>query len=146
NLGLTLGRKGQRDDALAEYREAIRLKDDYAEAHCNLGLALRDKGQFQQAVEELRRGHQLGSRGPRWPYPSPQWLQETEPLLALDTRLPTGLGGGAPPADAAEMLALARLCVQYKKLHAAAVRFYRDAFAAEPKLADDPRAAHRYDA
>jgi hypothetical protein len=41
-------------------------------------------------------------------------------------------------------LALAQLCLHYKRLYAAAARLYADAFAAEPKLADDPRAPHRY--
>src|SRR5262249_28596799 len=38
------------------------------------------------------------------------------------------------------------LCLQYKRLYAASARLYADAFAAEPKLADNPRAAHRHDA
>ena len=36
--------------AIASYREAIRLKPDYAEAHNNLGTALRDKGQLDDAI------------------------------------------------------------------------------------------------
>src|SRR5262249_20125949 len=49
------------------------------------------------------------------------------------------------PKDTAEGLALVAVC-QAKKLHTAAPRLYADAFAADPKLADDRRAPHRYNA
>ena len=42
--------KGQLDEAIAECREAIRVKKDYAEAHNQLGIALYDKGQFDEAI------------------------------------------------------------------------------------------------
>src|SRR5262249_13555726 len=45
--------------------------------------------------------------------------------------------------SAAEQIALAELCARYKKLTAASVRLYADAFAAEPKLAEH---ANRYNA
>jgi serine/threonine protein kinase/Flp pilus assembly protein TadD len=55
NLGVTLWNKGRLDEAIAEYREAIRLKKDYAPAHNNLGIVLRDKGQFDEAIAEYRK-------------------------------------------------------------------------------------------
>src|SRR5262249_10152204 len=67
-------------------------------------------------------------------------------LLALDARLPAALEGKHKPANATELLALAELCARYKKRHAAAARFYADAFAARPGLADDLRLPHRYNA
>ena len=36
-------------DAIAEYRHALQLNQDYAEAHNNLGNALWDKGQLDAA-------------------------------------------------------------------------------------------------
>jgi serine/threonine-protein kinase len=56
------------------------------------------------------------------------------------------LRGQARPAGAAEALQLALLCQRPKQLHAAASRLFADAFAAQPKLADDLQAAHRYNA
>jgi serine/threonine-protein kinase len=50
NLGGALRRKGQLDDAIAEFREAIRLREDYAGAHTNLGAALYDKGRLDEAI------------------------------------------------------------------------------------------------
>jgi serine/threonine-protein kinase len=64
---------------------------------------------------------------------------------ALDPRLPEILRGTEKPANAAEQLDLARLCV-FKKQYAAAARFSRDAFTAEPKLAEAVPEATRYDA
>src|SRR5262245_66472493 len=61
--------------------KALRVNPDYAEAHCNLGHALREMGRFTEAVAALRQGHQLGSRRPRrprWPYPSAGWVREAE--------------------------------------------------------------------
>jgi hypothetical protein len=39
-------------------------------------------------VDELRRGHEIGSSRPHWRYPSAKWLQNAERLAALDARLP----------------------------------------------------------
>ncbi|HEY7424560.1 MAG TPA: tetratricopeptide repeat protein, partial [Gemmataceae bacterium] len=146
NLGNALGNKGQLDEAIVEYREAIRLKKDYAEAHCNLGQCLVQKGQFQQAVEELRLGHKLGSRNPRWPYPSAQWVRNAERLVALDHKLSVVLEGKEKPADVAERLAFAQLCQMYRKHHAAAARFYGEAFDLQKNLTDDRQVLHRYNA
>jgi tetratricopeptide (TPR) repeat protein len=147
NLGNALLAKGRLEEAIAEYRQAIDLKKDWAEAHCNLGQALLEQGQFPQAVEELRLGHDLGSRNPQWHYPSPQWLSQAERLAALDARLLQILKREAQPADAAERAQLGRLCQQpYKQLNAVAARFYAEAFAAEPKLANDLGTGHRYNA
>jgi serine/threonine protein kinase/Tfp pilus assembly protein PilF len=146
NLGDALQAKGRLEDAIAEYRAAIRLKKEFAEAYCNLGNVLRRQGQFREALEALRRGDELGrAQGPRWRYPSAQWVRQCERLVELDGRLPDLLEGKATPASPAESIELAQLC-NVKRLHRAAARFYTDAFAAEPKLADDLRAEHRYNA
>jgi superkiller protein 3 len=59
NLGKALRDKGQPDEAIAEYREAIRLKPDLAMAHNNLGSALPDKGQLDEAIAECREALRL---------------------------------------------------------------------------------------
>jgi serine/threonine protein kinase/Flp pilus assembly protein TadD len=146
DLGCALTDKGLLDDAIAECEEAIRLKKDYAEAHCNLGLALMQKGQFRQSIEELRRGDELGSRNPRWPYPSAQWLRESQRLAQLDDRLSAVLEGKDQPKDASERLAFTELCQQHRKYYAAAARFFEQFFADNPVLADNLQAPHRYNA
>jgi tetratricopeptide (TPR) repeat protein len=47
-------RKGQLDDAIAEYREAIRLNGSFAAAHRDLATALERKGQQEEAIAEYR--------------------------------------------------------------------------------------------
>jgi serine/threonine protein kinase/Flp pilus assembly protein TadD len=146
NLGSALGDQGKEAEAESEFREALRLRPNYAEAHGGLGLLLQRRGRFAEALNALRRSHQLGSQRPRWSYPSEEWVRRAEQLDALDAKLSRVLQGPAQPADAAEMLALAKLCQDYKKHYAAATRLYAEAFAAEPKLADDLSTVHRYNA
>jgi tetratricopeptide (TPR) repeat protein len=144
NLGNALREKGDLPGAMTRYRQAIALNTDYAEAHCNLGLALwRHQGEFREALEELRRGHELGSKDPRWRYPSAQWVRQCERLVELDGQLAGFLEGKATPANPGERVELAELC-SLKRLNRAAARFFEEAFAAHPKLADV--SPHRYDA
>ncbi len=145
NLGHALRKKGQMKEAIAELREAIRLERDNAEAHCNLGLVLMDEGLFAQALVYLRRGHELGSKDPHWQYPSGKWVRDCEHVAALDARLPAVVNGQERPADDGERLEFAQLC-QGKKLFAVATRFYTEAFASQPALADDLSDDNRYDA
>jgi tetratricopeptide (TPR) repeat protein len=133
NLGHLLDHQGR--EAEAEYREAIRFNPDYPEAHCNLGLLLRGQGRFREALEELRLGHELGSRDPRWPHPSPAWVLDCQRLAELDALLPSVLAGAAAAADADAALGFARVC-HYSKRHAAAARFSAEALAAGPSSPD----------
>jgi hypothetical protein len=96
-------------------------------------------------VEELRKGHELGSRRPDWGYPSALWLAETEKMAALAPRLPGILRGDDRAADAAEGLVVAQFCYD-KGLHAAAVRLWKEALDREPKLASDRKNVARYNA
>src|SRR5262249_27975839 len=64
-------------------------------------------------------------------------------LALLDDKLPALLEGTEKPASAAERLELRELCY-VKTLYAAAARFSRDAFVAEPKRAADVAAGTRY--
>ncbi len=59
-LGLMLGRKGAPgDDVLAAFREAIRIRPDYAEAHNNLGLVLIQSGKDEEGIAALREAVRL---------------------------------------------------------------------------------------
>jgi tetratricopeptide (TPR) repeat protein/serine/threonine protein kinase len=143
-LGTALMAKGDLDGAIAALQEAIRLKKDFAEAHCNLGIALQKKAQFDKALAALKRGHELGSKRPGWVYPSSQWVKRCERLLALEDRLTAVLQHEAKLAED-ETLDFAALC-SYKRLAAASARFYKQAFTAHPKLAEDLTGGNRYDA
>ena len=145
NLANTLERQGQTREAEAEFREALRIRPDVAEIHCNLGQLLGRSRRFAEALKELRRGHELGSRRPGWSYPSAEWIRQTKRVAGPEVRLPDVLKGEDEPADAAEGLAFAKLCSD-RKLHAAAARFYAEALRTDPKLADDRQAWHAYNA
>ncbi len=148
NLGVALARKGDLDGAIAEFRKTIDIDPKIAGAHNNLGHVLRDQGQFAEALEELRRGHELGSKEPGLAYRSAQWVKQCERLVELDAKLPKVLKGEVEPTDVGERLALAQLCqLPCRSLHAAAARFYTDAFAEQPALAEKLAApGGRYDA
>ena len=51
--------QGKLDEAVACYRRALELKPDYAEAHNNLGNALKDQGKLDEAVACYRRALEL---------------------------------------------------------------------------------------
>ena len=59
NLGVALDKKGQIDEAIRQYQEAIRLKPDYADAHNNLGVALDKKGQTDEAIRQYQEALRL---------------------------------------------------------------------------------------
>jgi serine/threonine-protein kinase len=138
--------QGRPDEAIQEYRTAIVLDPQSGLAHGALGKALLRQGRFAEArapthrcLELLPENHPLRGGVTRQ-------LRECERFLALDLKLPGLLRGEAKPADAAERLDLAELCLRYKRLHAASARFYAEAFAEQPRLADDLRSWHRYSA
>jgi Tfp pilus assembly protein PilF len=54
NLGAVLQSRGRLDDAITEYREALRIRSDDATVNNALGGALLAKGQPQQAIPFLR--------------------------------------------------------------------------------------------
>jgi eukaryotic-like serine/threonine-protein kinase len=145
NLGNALSAQKDHPGAAASYRRAVEIDPGHAEAHANLGHALLYQGDFRAALAAYRKADEIGSRRKGWPYPSGQWLKGCQRCIELDGRLPAILKGEGHPADAAERIELASVC-RYKGLHAAAVGFVTDAFAADAKLADDLKAGHRYNA
>ena len=54
NLGNALDKKGQIDEAIWHYQEALRLHPEYALAHNNLGKALGGQGQTDEAIRHFR--------------------------------------------------------------------------------------------
>jgi tetratricopeptide (TPR) repeat protein len=146
NLGITLDDKGEREEAIQELRTAITIDPKHAQAHGALGMALLQQGQFNEARNATQACLQLLPAKHPLRQLVTQQLQQCQQMIALDEKLPAILKGEAKPANASEAVTLAAMCQQYKKRYVAAVRLYTDAFAAEPKWANDPQAAHRYNA
>jgi tetratricopeptide (TPR) repeat protein len=141
NLGVALQAKGQVDEAIACYRKALQLDPNVAQAHNNLGNALQAKGQVVEAIACYHKAIDLDPKhiGFRTN------LAQAERLAAAREKLPAFQKGSYTPASNDERLGLAEWC-RIKKMHHAATRLYAAAFVADPKLADDLGAAHRYNA
>jgi serine/threonine-protein kinase len=145
NLGVCLNDSGQPEEAIVCYHKVLSLDPNYAEAWCNLGHILRRKGRFAEALRYLLRGHELGSPRPGWHYPSREWVLQCQRLLLLESRLPDLLAGKLQPVSEAERLEYARCCALTDR-QAGAARLYAAGFEADPRLAANLEAGHRYSA
>jgi len=138
NVAILLERQGKLDEAITEYRTVIRLQPKFYRGHYNLGVALKAQGQFDEALSEFRRAAPGGADIPFFPGQMRQLEQQIQ-------RLSDVLRGEAKPRDNAERLAVARLGYDRKKF-AAAARLWAEAFKANPGVANDLKAGHRYSA
>jgi tetratricopeptide (TPR) repeat protein len=145
NLGNSLGDLGKLDEAIAELRKAISIDRGYAPAYESLGVVYLNQGRLNPARQAtLRSLALLPSNDPRRKSVLHR-LRQCERMLAADKNLPAVLAGKARPVDSAGWVTFAQLCMS-RKHHAAASRFFVEAFAAQPTLADDLQAGHRYNA
>jgi tetratricopeptide (TPR) repeat protein len=143
NLGLILGAQRKYGEAEAAYRKAVDLQPAFAEANFNLAHALMEQALFDEALAFMKKGYALlPAQDPRREVTRPL-LRRCQRYMTLDARLPRILRGADKPANAAEQIEFARLCV-FKKLYAAAAHLYGDAFRAEPKLAEPVPPGNRY--
>jgi eukaryotic-like serine/threonine-protein kinase len=141
NLGTALKGRGQLDEAIACFKKAIELDPKFAGAHHNLGHALRDNGQLDEAVVCFKKAVELDPKFTE----VRRDLSSLERMAAARDKLPHFENGSYTPTSNEERLGLAEWC-QIKKLNRTAAGLYAAAFAADPKLADDLKAWHRYNA
>jgi protein O-mannosyl-transferase len=59
NLGLAWYARGCPGEAIPEFRAALKIKPEYAEAHCNLGAVLAEAGQTEEAIENFRKAIEI---------------------------------------------------------------------------------------
>ncbi len=64
NLGIVLSERGDTDQAIEHYREAISLRSDYTEAHYNLGRLLAEQGHFDDAIAQYQKTIELDPTDP----------------------------------------------------------------------------------
>jgi tetratricopeptide (TPR) repeat protein len=145
NLGSVLSDQGRPKEAEQAFRDALELEPDLAEAHISLSLALWRMARFDEAAVQLLELDRLLPPKDARRESVRQLRSRCQRLALLDARFPALLEGTEKPSSAAEQLELRELC-HVKQLYAAAARFSRDAFVAEPKLAEDVAAGTRYDA
>jgi tetratricopeptide (TPR) repeat protein len=142
-LGLALRRTGDLDAAIAEYEKALVIDPKFTNARNNLGWVYQMQGNLDGAIAEYKKvledqpKHEMAGKN----------LILAERLRELRPRLPDVLAGRSDAKTAAETIEFAKLCTMPpQKRYADAVRLYEKAFAADPKLAADLDAGHRYDA
>jgi tetratricopeptide (TPR) repeat protein len=58
-LGAALEQKGQMEEAILEFREAVRLNPEFADLQYNLGVALGKKGQTDAAIRQFQEALRL---------------------------------------------------------------------------------------
>ncbi len=64
NLGIVYQQRGDRERALTQFREAIRLQPDYVAPHVLLGSTLITMGRFPEATRELETAVKLEPKDP----------------------------------------------------------------------------------
>jgi len=62
NLGQLLSSEGRTEEAIEQYREALRIRPEYDKAHNNLGLALQARGDRDGAIEHFREALRINPR------------------------------------------------------------------------------------
>ena len=78
-LGIALAERGRLDEAIAEFRQAVRLEPGSAQSHWHLGAALAYSGDNVGAVEHLLQSVKLDPS-------NPQARHDLDVVLALDRR------------------------------------------------------------
>jgi tetratricopeptide (TPR) repeat protein len=132
-------------EAIDHYRQAVRLEPQFDLPHGALGQALLARHEFTEAEAETRRCLDLLPEGAKKHRANlERLLQRCQRLRALERRLPAVVQGKDKPA-AADYLDLAVLCF-VKNHYATAARLYAEALAATPRLTEDLRAGHRFNA
>ncbi len=145
NHGLLLHCQDRPREAVARFRQAIAADPKYATVHGALGRCLLDSGRFAEARDATRRCLELLPEGdPQRARALAQW-ERCQRIATLAPRLPALLRGLDTPAGVNEALEFGWMC-QAAGHHAAAVRLYADAFAADPRRADELDAGFRYHA
>src|SRR5262249_28342565 len=135
---------GQIDEAAVAFREALRIDDHFGPAHVGLGRALLARGDFREAIEAVAHGDPGMFHHDRGLDPG-NVARTAERMIALESRLESVRSGKCRPGDAQECAEFAQLCF-FKRHFAYSARFWSEAFAAQPALADRPGSENRHQA
>jgi eukaryotic-like serine/threonine-protein kinase len=145
NLGLALSGKGDGEGAIACYRKVIEIDPQLPMAHGALGQTLLGQGRYAEARDATARAMALLPEKHPMREMANRQLKNCERLLKVEERLSRLLSGEERASSAQENLEAAQLA-RRRQLHAAATRFTAAAFAADPGLASNLQAMHRFDA
>jgi tetratricopeptide (TPR) repeat protein len=124
--------QGQLDEAIAAFRQAIKLDPKYILFYDRLGSLLLARGQFTEALAVFRRMQKLASGNPELVGPAARMVAEAEELVVFDSWLPAVLHGQIKPAD--NQLLNYAMCAYRRGFYGAAARFYRQAFSGQESV------------
>jgi tetratricopeptide (TPR) repeat protein len=141
NLGTALAARKDLTKAIEHLRKATALDPSFSSAYGVLGQALLQQGRFEEALAQTLAGMNVLRDGDSLRSVFEKQRQIIEKLMLLDKKLDAIRQGDALPQGSGELIELAELCLRYKDLPAAALRFYDAALAAEPKLVEKHRFA-----
>jgi tetratricopeptide (TPR) repeat protein len=141
DLGTALVGIDRVEEAIGCWRKAIEVDPKLANAHYNLGIALAGKGEVDEAIACFQKAIALEPKFAQ----ARAMLAQSERLAALRDKLAAFKTGTYTPATPSEHLDLVEWCL-VKKLHHTAAGLYVAAFAADSRLAEELKAAHRYNA
>jgi serine/threonine-protein kinase len=132
-------------EALDHFRQAVRLEPDFDLSHGALAEVLFARRAYTEAEAEVRRGLALIPAGPNGFRDNlGRQLQRCQRLRALESRLPAVVQGKDRP-EVADCLDMAELCC-VEHHYATAARLYAEALTTTPRLTEDLRAGHRFNA
>lgn len=141
DYGFALREQGHIDQAIASYREAIRLNPELAEAYMGLGYCLELQGHFSEALTNYKLASKIDPKS-AWANSA---LGRVEPLIQKQDKLLALWKGNYQPRTNQERLEFAWACYTFKR-YRLAHQLYAEAFASDPKLAEDVTNFHRYNA
>lgn len=97
-LGRVLEARGELDEAIDHFRQALASEPLFAEAHHNLGVALAKQGRLEEAVAETREALRL----------KPDLPEARQNLPRMEARLEGAESSGSLPAEIQQGRALTR--------------------------------------
>jgi eukaryotic-like serine/threonine-protein kinase len=147
-LAGTLYGMGRLEEALEVSRKDVERNPNNPLSHILLAAILSEKGNFAAAKEAIRLGQAKLSALDFRQQHFVQILGRCEQLEKSRQKLTAILAGKEKPANEAEQLTLGMVCaLSDRKAHAAAAaRLFKEAFAAQPRFAENPDAGCRYKA
>ncbi|MGF1583651.1 MAG: tetratricopeptide repeat protein [Gemmataceae bacterium] len=145
NWGFTLSKLRKYNEAIVPLKRAIRLQPRHPNPHGVLGNVYLELGKFQKAITSFETLRKL--LPPTHPFyrHAQSGIVQCQLWLDREEKLPVVLAG-TKKVSIQEHVALVTLCVLFRKRYRDAVKLFSDLFKREPKLADDLKEQHRYNA
>ncbi|MGF1579136.1 MAG: tetratricopeptide repeat protein, partial [Gemmataceae bacterium] len=143
--GLALDSLKKYDEAIVPLEKAIKLQPRYPNPRILLGLVHYQQGSFREAIAAFQGAKRILPQRYPWNRLAQTKIAECQLWLDREKKLPAFLAS-AQNVSVQEHLAMVTLCVRYKKRYRDAVKLCADLFQREPKLANNLKEQHRYNA